>query len=135
VDLVDTRGRGRHPGRRRPFSPPEDQAEVTVSSAHEVNGREWVQVEIADGFTPPSDGLPDDSGRGTACRIDGNEAYLAYVAVTCTWCRLDIGVLPLDQRASEKEHRPVPGRRSDPRDGFWGAAVVSVTGCRCRLCR
>jgi superfamily I DNA/RNA helicase len=80
------------PGRRRP-SAPEDQSEATVSTAHKAKGREWAQVKIADDFTPPSGGPPHDTGQGTARRIDDKEACLAYVAVTRTRRRLDIGGL------------------------------------------
>ncbi|MGX5207118.1 3'-5' exonuclease [Streptomyces violaceus] len=72
---------------------PEDQSEVTVSTAHKAKGREWAQVRIAGDFTPPSDGPPHDTGQGTARRIDDKEACLAYVAVTRTRRRLDIGGL------------------------------------------
>ena len=50
-------------------------------------------MKIADDFTPPSGGPPRDTGQGTARRIDDKEACLAYVAVTRTRHRLDIGGL------------------------------------------
>ncbi|MFE0921174.1 hypothetical protein ACFW24_25830 [Streptomyces nigra] len=50
-------------------------------------------MKIADDLTPPSDGPPDGLGQGTVRRIDDKEACLAYVAVTRTRNRLDIGGL------------------------------------------
>ncbi|CAM5625249.1 ATP-dependent DNA helicase Rep [Streptomyces alboniger] len=92
VDLVDTHGADAILTAVAHLAP-EDQAEVTVSTAHKAKGREWAQVKIADDFTPPSDGPPHDTGQGTARRIDDKEACLAYVAVTRTRHRLDIGGL------------------------------------------
>jgi len=92
VDLVDTRGADAILAAVAHLAP-EDQAEVTLSTAHKAKGRERAQVKIADDFTPPSDGPPDDTGQGTARRIDDKEACLAYLAVTRTRRRLDIGGL------------------------------------------
>ena len=92
VDLVDTHGADAILAAVARLAP-EDQAEVTVTTAHKAKGRDWAQVKIADDFTPPSDGPPDDTGQGTARRIDDKEACLAYVAVTRTRRRLDIGGL------------------------------------------
>ncbi|MEU5335658.1 UvrD-helicase domain-containing protein [Streptomyces asoensis] len=74
---------------------PETHAQVTVSTAHKAKGREWNSVLIADDFdrteasrtreqagTPP----PPDP-------VDDAEARLAYVAVTRTRQRLDLGGL------------------------------------------
>ncbi|MFE9650549.1 UvrD-helicase domain-containing protein [Streptomyces sp. NPDC006365] len=73
---------------------PEPQAEVTVSTAHKAKGREWARVKIADDFTPPKDSdQHDDTGRPVPGPIDDGEARLAYVAVTRTRQRLDIGGL------------------------------------------
>lgn len=63
VDLVDTHGADVILAAVAHLAP-EDQAEVAVSTAHKAKGREWAQVKIADDFTPPCDGPPDDSGRG-----------------------------------------------------------------------
>ncbi len=42
----------------------ETNAEITVSTAHKVKGREWPKVRIADDFPPPPDSdQKDDSGR------------------------------------------------------------------------
>lgn len=72
----------------------EDQAEVTVSTAHKAKGREWGCVRIAGDFTPPKDtDEQDDTGRPLPAPIDDGEARLAYVAVTRTRRRLDIGGL------------------------------------------
>ncbi|MFE0332483.1 3'-5' exonuclease, partial [Streptomyces sp. NPDC058960] len=73
---------------------PEQQAEVTVSTAHKAKGREWPCVRIADDFTPPKDSdQEDDKGRAIPGPIDDGEARLAYVAVTRTRRRLDMGGL------------------------------------------
>lgn len=72
----------------------EDQAQVTVSTAHKAKGREWPSVKIAGDFQPPRDSNQlDDSGRPIRASIGDSEARLAYVAVTRTRTRLDIGGL------------------------------------------
>ena len=59
-----------------------------------VKGREWAHVKIADDFMPPKDSDQcDDTGRAVPGPIDDSEARLAYVAVTRTRHRLDIGGL------------------------------------------
>ncbi|MEU9488007.1 3'-5' exonuclease [Streptomyces decoyicus] len=77
----------------------EDQAHVTVSTAHKAKGREWPRVRIAGDFLPPRDSNQQDNlGRPIPAPIDDAEARLAYVAVTRTRNRLDIGGLSwLDQ--------------------------------------
>ncbi|MDH6630630.1 superfamily I DNA/RNA helicase [Streptomyces sp. LBL] len=92
VDLVDTHGADAILAAVAHLAP-EDQSEVTVSTAHKAKGREWAQVKIADDFAPPSEGQPHDTGQATVRRIDDKEACLAYVAVTRTRRRLDIGGL------------------------------------------
>lgn len=111
VDLVDTHGADAILAAVAHLAP-EDQCEVTVSTAHQAEGREWAQVKIADDLTPPSDGPPDGLGQGTVRRIDDKEFCLAYVAVTRTRRRLDIGPSWI------KEHRPVLSHRGDARGGF-----------------
>ncbi|WP_260639633.1 UvrD-helicase domain-containing protein [Streptomyces angustmyceticus] len=72
----------------------EDRAQVTVSTVHKAKGREWPTVRIADDFHPPPDSdQQDDSGRPIPRPIGDAEARLAYVAVTRTRTRLDIGGL------------------------------------------
>ncbi|WP_406490401.1 UvrD-helicase domain-containing protein [Streptomyces sp. NBC_01604] len=74
---------------------PEPQAQVTVSTAHKAKGREWPSVLIADDFARPEDSRPD-APTGTPASpdpIDDGEARLAYVAVTRTRHRLDLGGL------------------------------------------
>jgi superfamily I DNA/RNA helicase len=74
---------------------PEPHAQVTVSTAHKAKGREWPRVLIADDFARPEDSTPDGQ-TGMAAPpdpIDGAEARLAYVAVTRTRQRLDLGGL------------------------------------------
>ncbi|MFD4973758.1 UvrD-helicase domain-containing protein [Streptomyces sp. NPDC058424] len=62
---------------------PEEQANVTVSTAHKAKGREWAHVRIATDFTPPPDTDDvDSSGRPVPGPVKESEARLAYVAVT-----------------------------------------------------
>ncbi|MFJ4691736.1 UvrD-helicase domain-containing protein [Streptomyces sp. NPDC088766] len=74
---------------------PEPHAQVIVSTAHKAKGREWPRVLIADDFARPKD--RNIRGQTTATSspdpIDGAEARLAYVAVTRTRYRLDLGGL------------------------------------------
>ncbi|WP_326655028.1 UvrD-helicase domain-containing protein [Streptomyces sp. NBC_01750] len=73
---------------------PEAQADITVSTAHRAKGREWGTVRIADDFTPPkATDQQDANGRPIPGPIDDGEARLAYVAVTRTRERLDLGGL------------------------------------------
>jgi superfamily I DNA/RNA helicase len=74
---------------------PEPQAQITVSTAHKAKGREWPCVLIADDFAHLTD---NHSGEHTSVPappepIDDAEARLAYVAVTRTRRRLDLGGL------------------------------------------
>ncbi|MFE5374735.1 UvrD-helicase domain-containing protein [Streptomyces mirabilis] len=93
VDLVDTHGTDAILAAVAQLAP-ESQAEVTVSTAHRAKGREWARVKIADDFTPPPDSdQQDDMGRALPGPIDDGEARLAYVAVTRTRQRLDMGGL------------------------------------------
>ncbi|SDG89690.1 UvrD-like helicase C-terminal domain-containing protein [Streptomyces griseoaurantiacus] len=65
-----------------------------MSTAHKAKGREWPCVKIADDFTPPKDtDKHDDTGRPVPGPISDSEARLAYVAVTRTRRRLDLGGL------------------------------------------
>ncbi|MER7183598.1 UvrD-helicase domain-containing protein [Streptomyces hyaluromycini] len=93
VGLVDTHGTDAILAAIAQLAP-EQQAEVTVSTAHKAKGREWARVRIADDFPPPRDSdQHDDTGRAMPGPIDDSEARLAYVAVTRTRHRLDIGGL------------------------------------------
>jgi hypothetical protein len=93
VDLVDTHGTDAIISAVARLTP-EQQAEVTVSTAHKAKGREWARVRIAYDFAPPKDSDQDDgTGRPVPAPIDDGEARLAYVAVTRTRRRLDIGGL------------------------------------------
>ncbi|MET9896173.1 UvrD-helicase domain-containing protein [Streptomyces sp. NPDC006465] len=93
VDLVDTHGTDAILNAVAQLVP-EQQSQVTVSTVHKAKGREWAQVKIADDFTPPKDSDQlDDTGRALPGPIDDGEARLAYVAVTRTRSRLDIGGL------------------------------------------
>jgi superfamily I DNA/RNA helicase len=72
----------------------ENHADVTVSTAHKAKGREWATVKIAGDFTAPRDtDQKDDNGHPVPGPIDDGEARLAYVAVTRTRHRLDLGGL------------------------------------------
>ncbi|MFJ9011508.1 UvrD-helicase domain-containing protein [Streptomyces canus] len=93
VDLVDTHGTQAILDAVTGLVP-EQHAAVTVSTAHKAKGREWARVRIADDFAPPKDSdQDDDTGRPAPAPIDDGEARLAYVAVTRTRRRLDIGGL------------------------------------------
>ncbi|MGW0819078.1 UvrD-helicase domain-containing protein [Streptomyces viridiviolaceus] len=74
---------------------PEPHAQVTVSTAHKAKGREWACVLIADDFARPNDRTADEQTGATRPPdpIDDAEARLAYVAVTRTRQRLDLGGL------------------------------------------
>ncbi|WP_329258480.1 UvrD-helicase domain-containing protein [Streptomyces sp. NBC_01478] len=72
----------------------ENNAEVTVSTAHKAKGREWPKVRIADDFPPPPDSdQQDDSGRAIPEPVSATDARLAYVAVTRARHQLDLGGL------------------------------------------
>ncbi|MER7968182.1 UvrD-helicase domain-containing protein [Streptomyces sp. NPDC096080] len=74
---------------------PEPHAQVTVSTAHKAKGREWPRVLIADDFARPKEDPTSDPTGAPASPdpIDDTEARLAYVAVTRTRERLDLGGL------------------------------------------
>ncbi|MGW6898967.1 UvrD-helicase domain-containing protein [Streptomyces sp. NPDC054919] len=93
VDLVDTHGTDAILVAVSRLLP-EDHAEVTVSTAHKAKGREWGRVKIAGDFLPPKDSdRKDAAGNPMPGPIDDAEARLAYVAVTRTRMRLDLGGL------------------------------------------
>ncbi|HEY8986386.1 MAG TPA: UvrD-helicase domain-containing protein [Streptomyces sp.] len=74
---------------------PEPHAQVTVSTAHKAKGREWPRILIADDFARLEDQTTDGQTNTTRPPdpIDDAEARLAYVAVTRTRQRLDLGGL------------------------------------------
>ncbi|MEU6182936.1 UvrD-helicase domain-containing protein [Streptomyces coeruleorubidus] len=74
---------------------PEPHAQITVSTVHKAKGREWPCVLIADDFVRAQDENSDRQANDTTPPhpIDDAEARLAYVAVTRTRQRLDIGGL------------------------------------------
>ncbi|MFC4983396.1 UvrD-helicase domain-containing protein [Streptomyces atroolivaceus] len=73
---------------------PETHAQITISTAHRAKGREWEHVRIADDFLPPKDtDEKDANGVPVPGPIDRAEARLAYVAVTRSRNRLDLGGL------------------------------------------
>ncbi|WP_369253667.1 UvrD-helicase domain-containing protein [Streptomyces sp. R35] len=96
VGLVDTHGADAILGAITRLAP-ESHAHVTVSTAHKSKGREWPCVLIADDFARSQNDTADDQ-TGTALApapdpVDDAEARLAYVAVTRTRQRLDLGGL------------------------------------------
>ncbi|MFJ5920940.1 UvrD-helicase domain-containing protein [Streptomyces ardesiacus] len=94
VDLVDTHGADVILAAVARLVP-EPQAQVRVSTAHKAKGREWARVKIAEDFAPPraTSALPDPPNQTAQGRIHDSEARLAYVAVTRTRRRLDLGGL------------------------------------------
>lgn len=86
---------------------PEEQARVTVSTAHKAKGREWDTVRIAGGFEAP----PVDED-GTQLPLTLPEARLAYVAVTRARLHLDPeGLNWLDAYEKALSSGPAAGRR------------------------
>lgn len=72
----------------------EQNAEVTVSTAHKAKGREWNTVRISDDFEEPEDDEETDAdGKPLPGPIRDDEARLAYVAVTRARHQLDLGGL------------------------------------------
>ncbi|MFI9764967.1 UvrD-helicase domain-containing protein [Streptomyces sp. NPDC051963] len=72
----------------------EEQADVTVSTAHTAKGREWPTVQIGNDFPPPKDtDQHDDQGRPIPEPVNDTDARLAYVAVTRARQHLDLGGL------------------------------------------
>lgn len=72
---------------------PEPHAQVTISTAHKAKGREWPRVLIADDFARPKDQQPGGQSGSTTPPEPSAEACLAYVAITRTRQRLDLGGL------------------------------------------
>lgn len=106
VDLVDTHGTAAILAAVAQLAP-EQHAEVTVSTAHKAKGREWQRVRIADDFTPPRD-IRDENGQLVPGPIDDAEARLAYVAVTRTRTRLDLGGLSWIHHHPQGSHPAAP---------------------------
>ncbi|MFD4318990.1 UvrD-helicase domain-containing protein [Streptomyces sp. NPDC058548] len=93
VDLIDTHGTDAILTAVSRLTT-EENAQVTISTAHKAKGREWARVQIADDFTPPKDTDEQDSqGQPIPEPIADSEARLAYVAVTRARSHLDIGGL------------------------------------------
>ncbi|WP_315903476.1 UvrD-helicase domain-containing protein [Streptomyces violarus] len=84
VQLVDTYGPDQIISAVDRLSPEQD-AKVTVSTAHKAKGREWTSVRIGKGFMAPS--VDDD---GLQRSLNSSEARLIYVAVTRARHELDI---------------------------------------------
>ncbi|MER5944311.1 UvrD-helicase domain-containing protein [Streptomyces sp. NPDC001928] len=94
VNLVDTHGTDAILAAVAQLAP-EPHAQVTVSTTHKAKGREWPRVLIAHDFARSEGNAPDEqTGVVTSPDpIDDAEARLAYVAVTRTRQRLDLGGL------------------------------------------
>ncbi|MGW2722404.1 UvrD-helicase domain-containing protein [Streptomyces sp. NPDC001492] len=94
VNLVDTHGTDAILTAVAQLTP-EPRAQVTVSTAHKAKGREWPRVLIADDFARSKDDTPADQTNTPTPPdpIEDTEARLAYVAVTRTRQRLDLGGL------------------------------------------
>ncbi|MGW6958753.1 UvrD-helicase domain-containing protein [Streptomyces chartreusis] len=94
VNLVDTHGTDAILAAVAQLAP-EPHAQVTVSTAHKAKGREWPRVLIAHDFARTEDHVPDEQTAVATSPdpIDDAEARLAYVAVTRTRQRLDLGGL------------------------------------------
>ena len=65
----------------------EQQADVSISTAHKAKGREWGTVRIADDFQPSAD--EDGNPKG----LSEPDIMLRYVAVTRAQFVLDVGLL------------------------------------------
>lgn len=114
VDLVDTHGTDAILSAVAQLAP-EDQAEVTVSTAHKAKGREWARVKIADDFTPPKDtDQLDATGNTIPGPIDDGEARLAYVAVTRARHRLDTSGLSWIENHPDVPEPPTPRAEDGP---------------------
>ncbi|MFF8513244.1 UvrD-helicase domain-containing protein [Streptomyces sp. NPDC015492] len=71
----------------------EQDAEVTISTAHRSKGREWDTVRIAGDFREPISRERDLEGNTLPGPLDLEDAKLAYVAVTRARKHLDLGGL------------------------------------------
>ncbi|MDQ1033095.1 superfamily I DNA/RNA helicase [Streptomyces umbrinus] len=128
VDLVDTHGPGAILAAVAQLAL-EAQAEVTVSTAHKAKGREWACVKVADDFTPPKDSdQRDDAGRALPGPIDDAEARLAYVAVTRTRRRLDMGGLSWIDEHPDGCPLPVPHNELRKPTGSEGGVLPVGVG-------
>ncbi|MFF4887489.1 UvrD-helicase domain-containing protein [Streptomyces nigra] len=95
VNLVDTHGTDAILAAIAQLAP-EPHAHVTVSTAHKAKGREWPSVLIAEDFARSLNDTTGQTGSTPAPvpdPVDDAEARLAYVAVTRTRRRLDLGGL------------------------------------------
>ncbi|MEV6057727.1 UvrD-helicase domain-containing protein [Streptomyces sp. NPDC052107] len=118
VNLVDTHGTDAiHTAVSRLV--PEPHAEVTVSTAHKAKGREWPRVLIADDFPYPKDHQSGEqsSPAPPTETIDDAEARLAYVAVTRTRRRLDLGGLAWAQEPSSNKRQMLEHLRHNLQGG------------------
>ncbi len=72
----------------------ETRADVTVSTAHKANGREWSSVKIAGDFPLPEDANHNAARTGDVqSPINDADARLSYVAVAHARHRLNLGGL------------------------------------------
>ena len=106
VQLVDAHGPEEILAAVKRLSPEQDAA-VTVSTAHKAKGREWDTVRIAGGFEAPP--LDED---GAQLPLTLPEARLAYVAVTRARRHLDAsGLAWLDGYEQALAEGPGSGQR------------------------
>lgn len=114
VRLVDTHGEDMIIGAVDRLVPEED-AQVTVSTAHKAKGREWASVRIGAGFVAPS---ADDHGMQR--RLHPAEARLIYVAVTRAKRTLNIASLAW---ADDYERAIAPAGQ----DSVGGVPMINLT--------
>lgn len=103
--------------------PPEDQADVILSTTHKIKGRQWPTVQLAEDF-PASDDDPIESVR------------LLYVAVTRAQQHLDIDEVPYftptqkgnhdEQQSETGNDRRGPGPSDEPGPADCGAHTNRV---------
>ncbi|MFJ6578024.1 UvrD-helicase domain-containing protein [Streptomyces sp. NPDC091368] len=92
----------------------EDDAEVTLSTAHKAKGREWDRVRIADDFREPVSHERDLEGNTLPGELSLDDARLAYVAVTRARRHLDLGGLSWIDDHPDGRPGEVPPRRPQP---------------------
>ncbi|WP_327388986.1 MULTISPECIES: UvrD-helicase domain-containing protein [unclassified Streptomyces] len=95
----------------------EDDAEVTLSTAHRAKGREWPTVRIANDFDPPPSKECDLEGNPIPGQLSLQDSRLAYVAVTRARQQLDLGGLSWIKDHPDGFPGVAPPRAIDPGRG------------------
>ncbi|MGW2513882.1 UvrD-helicase domain-containing protein [Streptomyces scopuliridis] len=91
----------------------ENDAQVTVSTAHKAKGREWPTVRIAGDFEPAISDEVDPDGNPLPRALNLAEARLAYVAVTRARQGLDLsGLSWIDEHPDGRPGHRAPRTRS-----------------------